>query len=307
LSAVGIDYDNSNLDGMNVWDTIKSGTVSDEQEDREIVLYLNPNECNLEVCGAMYWQNFKFVYTNVGTTTNDDSSSCYWKDQFASKKDSSVLGCTGLQSNSDVSCDCATTACLFDLSSDPCETINVFNDYPNVAEYMKALLQAYGEAQFDSLNDYCDADWTKSSPSLFDNYWSPFLDSSENCRFESELANWKSDESSDETKSNYWSAAQTFKDQAKEEISENIKTDDKKRFSFKSLVKNISSYGAEYGVSYGISFGVVVLLLAAISLVAYFIYHRHLNNKDYKYIALSDDDTKKKNLRKENYGTIGNM
>jgi len=126
LSAVGIDYDNSNLDGMNVWDTIKSGTVSDEQEDREIVLYLNPNECNLEVCGAMYWQNFKFVYTNVGTTTNDDSSSCYWKDQFASKKDSSVLGCTGLQSNSDVSCDCATTACLFDLSSDPCETINVF-------------------------------------------------------------------------------------------------------------------------------------------------------------------------------------
>jgi len=190
------------IDGMNLWPNI-IGKEDDKKNNtdmynRELVLSLDSGDCRLELCGAIRVGNWKYISSDSNLVENTAlSQTCFWVRTFEKSSDN-ILGCGKSPQIDDLQNACYNSSCaselgcLFDLSGDPCEYYDVSSTYPEIVEYLRSRLKYYNQSQVDPLAIVMPtAPSSVVDPSLYDDYWTPFLQSDE-VTFETVLENnWK--------------------------------------------------------------------------------------------------------------------
>jgi len=188
------------IDGVDVWQAIQFGVVSDALVTREVLLHLDEIECPYASCGALLYGAWKFMRGPHICS----AYTCGWNMAFMTDVDTNVLRCALLDDDEDgiaylvhrqkesgtrqkndddddidwslYDCD---DGCLFNLESDPCEMQNVMQDYPDIVALMEAKLNAYQAASVKPLMSenvtYLDPDAIRPTLVCDSEYWCPYM------------------------------------------------------------------------------------------------------------------------------------
>ena len=163
------------LDGIDLWDAIQNGVITDEYKNREIVLDMDPLECIYKSCGAIMWGKWKYIRGNEDLKYKLNQN--LWNRDFNTNEENDIIGCGKLKDNdiNSISCKNTDVGCLFDLSLDPCEYNDVSSEFPEIVGYLKQRLMYYYRQQIGPLPYYIGLSCEYVSIEGNDQgYWAPF-------------------------------------------------------------------------------------------------------------------------------------
>ncbi|XP_046466733.1 arylsulfatase B [Neodiprion pinetum] len=177
------------LDGVDQWPTLKYGLKSPRTS-----LLLHVDE-KFKVAGAVMGK-FKFLQGNqinytdfygdigdgdnyppysaasvvssaAGQAISQISESVATPQQIISLRLKTKISCPPFQEY--VNC---TSRCLFDLSVDPCETVNLSEQHPKIVELMESYIEKYQDVLVQQSSGLYDR---TSSPAKFNGAWMPWI------------------------------------------------------------------------------------------------------------------------------------
>jgi len=114
-------------------------------------------------------------------SAEDGTTGCFWiSDSFFDETSNELsIQCSTVPVDVDTaSCNtCQEKACLFDLNVDPCEYYDLSenDEYKEIYAQMIAKLKDYYDQQLFAWDGMFGTDYENADPSLFDNFWSPWL------------------------------------------------------------------------------------------------------------------------------------
>jgi len=109
---------------------------------------------------------------------------CFWNDEYAKTGSSSSIACTLGKDNRPTSdtCPCGTDMCLFDLSNDPCEEIDVSAQYPEITSMIYELLESFNDSVTLSMGELYPPDTEGADPSIHGGFWTPWMNADRTIR-----------------------------------------------------------------------------------------------------------------------------
>merc|ERR1719242_706927 len=186
----GVDYladGVQELDGYSQLENVLSGETN-KYNPREILIHnIQPNGCDVDVCGAIRWRNYKIIVGKEADKTGAAKCQSTWCPMANyTMVDTMTIQCSDngnyAYPDFEPKHNCPYTKnggypCLFDIESDPCEYTDLRESEPAIYTKMYNLLLKYNATQsLPTLYSMHPTDINGSNPALFNGFWSSWKD-----------------------------------------------------------------------------------------------------------------------------------